>query len=152
MGCAAESSLLVCESPNLGKDSIMRKPLALFAAASLSLGVFAYIGYDSAAFGKDDTQKSTDPSSGSGRDSSSSSSGQSSSSSSGLRSSSSAYGSSGSLPQGVTKSTQSDEQGVRQAIAQVTVIVLKENGIDQLSSSLAKSDQQRLTNLKGDQI
>src|SRR5947207_1795376 len=35
----------------------MRKPLALFAAASLSLGVFAYLGYASAAFGKDDEQK-----------------------------------------------------------------------------------------------
>jgi len=134
----------------------MRKPLALFAAASLSVGVFAYLGYDSAVFGKDDTQKSADTS-GSSKDSSSSSgsqSGQSSSSSSGLRSSSSAYGSSGSasLPQGVTKSTQSDDAGIRQAISKVTADVLKEDGISQLSNCFAKSDQQRLTNLKGDEL
>src|SRR3954468_24390273 len=130
----------------------MRKPLALFAAASLSVGVFAYLGYDSAVFGKDDTQKSADTSGSSSKDSSSSSSGaagQSSSSSSGLRSSSSAYGSSsGSLPQGVTKATQADESGVRNTIAQITAAVLKENGIDQISNYLAKNDQQRLTNLK----
>jgi hypothetical protein len=52
----------------------MRKPLALFAAASLSVGVFAYLGYDSAVFGKDDTQKSVDTSgSSSSKDSSSTS-------------------------------------------------------------------------------
>ena len=132
----------------------MRKPLSLFAAASLSLGVFAYIGYDSAAFGKDDTQKSADTS-GSSKDASSTSgaAGQSSSSSSGQRSSSSAYGaSSSSLPQGVTKSAQADESGIRQAIAKVTADVLKEDGISQLSNCFAKNDQQRLTNLKGDQI
>src|SRR5207237_9965489 len=77
----------------------------------------------------------------------------SSSSSSGLRSSSSAYGSSsGSLPQGVTKSTQADESGIRMAISKVTANVLKEDGISQLSQCLAKNDQQRLSNLKGDQI
>ncbi|HEV8292105.1 MAG TPA: hypothetical protein VGP94_09280, partial [Tepidisphaeraceae bacterium] len=130
----------------------MRKPLSLFAAAALSAGVFAYLGYDSAVFAKDDQQKSTDVS-GSSRDSSSSSaSGQSSSSTSGLRSSSSAYSSSGSLPQGVTKSAQADEAGIRSTISQVTITVVKEDGLKQLPSYLARSDQQRLTNLSGDQI
>src|SRR5256885_1861886 len=109
----------------------MRKPLVLFAAASLSLGAFAFMGYDSAVFGADQ-QKTADTSSGSSRDSSSSST------SSGLGSSSSStYGtssSSASLPQGVTKSTQADESGIRSTISQVVTAVLKEDGIKQFNT------------------
>src|SRR3954464_2453584 len=104
----------------------MRKPLALFAAASLSAGVFAFLGYDNSVFGKDDQQKAADTS-GAGSSSSGSASGQSSSSG-GLSSSSSSSGQSGSLPQGVTKAAQADEQGVRQAIAQVVAAVCKDDG------------------------
>src|SRR6266480_3230826 len=92
---------------SIGKDSTMRKPLALFAAATLSAGVFAFLGYDNSVFGKDDQQKSTDVS------------GQSTSSTDRLGSSSYSSSQSGSLPQGVTKAAQADEQGVRQAISQV---------------------------------
>src|SRR5438477_7668536 len=113
----------------------MRKPLALFAAASLSAGVLAFLGYDNSVFGKDDQQKSTDVS------------GQSSSSTDRLGSSSYSSSQSGSLPQGVTKAAQADEQGVRQAISQVVAAVCKENGISQLQNYVASSDRQRLTNL-----
>ena len=82
----------------------MRKPLALLAAASLSVGVFAFMGYDNSVFGKDD-QKSAGTSG-----SSSSTSGQSSSTSDRLGSSSYSSSQSGSLPQGVTKAAQADEQ------------------------------------------
>src|SRR4051812_16635872 len=102
----------------------MRKPLALFAAASLSVGVFAYIGYDSAAFGKDDTQKSAD------------SSGSSSSSASGQRSSTAA-GSHASLPQGTSKSDQTDEAGIRETLRQVTLAVVKDDNLSDLSKCIA---------------
>src|SRR3954462_8014999 len=105
----------------------MRKPLALFAAASLSAGVFAFLGYDNSVFGKDDQQKAADTS-GTGSSSSGSASGQRSSTSSGLGASSStaSQSGSGSLPQGVTKAAQADEQGVRQAISQVVAAVCKD--------------------------
>src|SRR5438046_1327383 len=126
----------------------MRKPLVLFAAASLSLGAFAFMGYDSAVFGADQ-QKTADTSSGSSKDSTSGAT-------SGLGSSStSTYGtstSSASLPQGVTKSTQADESGIRSTISQVVTAVLKEDGIKQLNMYVASNDRQRLTNLQGDQI
>src|SRR5947209_13879318 len=116
----------------------MRKPLALFAAASLSAGVFAYLGYDSAVFAKDDQQKSADVSG--------------SSSTSGRLGSPYSTAGQATLPQGTTKAVQADEVGIRQTITQVTVTVLKEDGIKQLTSYLASSDRQRLTNLSGDQV
>jgi len=119
----------------------MRKPLALFAAASLSAGVFAFLGYDNSVFGKDDQQKAADTS-GSGSSSSSSSGLSGSSASGGLNSSSSSSSQSGSLPQGVTKATQTDEQGVRQAISQVVAAICKDDGINQLQNYVASNDRQ----------
>jgi len=104
----------------------MRKPLALFAAAVLSAGAFAFLGYDSAAFGKDDQQKSADLS------------GSSSARQSGATASGKA-----SLPQGTQRSDQADETGIRQTLKQVTVAIVKEDGKN-LSNYLASSDRQRL--------
>src|SRR5947207_9831054 len=99
---------------SIGKDSTMRKPLALFAAASLSAGVLAFLGYDNSVFGKDDQQKSTDVSG--------------SSSTSGLSSSSSAKGHA-SLPQGTTKAEVSDEAGIRATLRQVTIAAVKDDSL-----------------------
>ncbi|HEV8607209.1 MAG TPA: hypothetical protein VGQ99_17855 [Tepidisphaeraceae bacterium] len=118
----------------------MRKPLALFAAASLSAGVFAYIGYDSAAFAKDDQQKAADTS-GAGSGLGTSGSGQKSSASASGRAS---------LPQGTQRADQSDEAGIRATLRQVTIAALKDDSLSDLTNYFASSDRMKLRALAQD--
>src|SRR5258706_10226484 len=118
----------------------MRKPLVLFAAASLSLGAFAFMGYDSAVFGADQQKTADTSGSGSSRDSSSSST-------SGLRSSSAASSSRASLPQGTSKSDQTDEAGIRETLRQVTIAVVKDDNLSDVGQYIASTDQMKVRSL-----
>jgi hypothetical protein len=118
----------------------MRKPLALFAAASLSAGVFAFVGYDSAAFAKDDQQKAADTS-GAGSGLGSSSAAQKSSASASGRAS---------LPQGTQRADQSDEAGIRATLRQVTIAAIKDDSLSDLTNYIAKSDRAKLRALAQD--
>src|SRR5687767_6971851 len=120
-----------------------KKHLSLLAAASISVGTFAFFGYDSSLLAQAQSDRSSSGASGS-------TSGGASGSASGSATLGGASASGRmSLPQGITRSQQSDEQGIQRALGQVVEAVLNSQGsAQQLTQQFASNDRQRLSNLQ----
>src|SRR5688572_15475186 len=132
---------ILCDSSRLRERIRMtKKHLSLLAAAALSVGSVAFLGYDSSLLAQAQTDRSSSGASGS----------TSGASASGSASVGGATASGRmSLPQGITRSQQSDEQGIQKALGQAVEAVFAAGGsAQQLTQQFASNDRQRLSSLQ----